>query len=174
MSASAPPIINTIEELLVHATEVEKEAQERYEDLAGQMDMHNNPRVAKLFRAMAEVEKKHVDRLNTLAKGHDLQSKHASDFAWPDLEAPESVPIGEGHYRMSEHEALDLALECERRAGNFYASIAEATSDPQVKELANTFAEEERLHQELVQKWIDRLPPRKERLPDLDEPVDQE
>ncbi len=174
MNASAPPIINTVEELLVHATEVEGEAQERYHDLAGQMEMHNNPRVAKLFRAMAEVEKKHVDRLSALAKDRELPSVNPSDFAWPDLEAPESVPIGEGHYRMSEHEALDLAMECERRAGDFYAAIGETSTNPDVKILAYTFAEEERKHQELVQKWIDRLPPRKERLSDLDEPVDQE
>jgi len=174
MSPNAPPIINTLDDLLLHATEVEAEAQERYDDLAGQMDMHNNPRVAKLFRAMAEIEKKHVDRLGALAKDRNLPSVNPSDFAWPDLEAPESVPIGEGHYHMSEHEALDLALECERRAGDFYAGIASAATDPEVKALASTFAEEERRHQELVQKWIDRLPPRKTRLPDLDEPVDQE
>jgi rubrerythrin len=174
MSTSASPTINTLDELLVHATEVEAEAQERYEDLARQMEMHNNPRVAKLFRAMAEVEKKHVDRLGILAKDRNLPSVNPSDFEWPDLEAPESVPIGEGHYHMSEHEALDLALECERRAGDFYAAIATGSTNPEVKALAGAFAEEERRHQELVQKWIDRLPPRKAPLPDLDEPVDQE
>jgi rubrerythrin len=174
MSANPPPIIDSIDELLVHATAVETEAQERYEDLAGQMEMHNNPRVAKLFRAMAEVERKHVDRLSVLAKGHDLQSKNASDFNWPDLEAPESVPIGEGHYRMSEHEALDLAMECERRAGDFYASIAATTTSPEARTLAGLFAEEERKHQDLVQRWIDRLPPRKTLPADLDEPADQE
>ena len=174
MSASAPPVINSVEQLLVYAQEVEAEAQERYDDLANQMETHNNPRVAKLFRAMSVIEQKHVDNLSTLAKGHELPAINPSDFNWPDLEAPESVPIGKGHYRMSEHEALNLALECEQHAWAFYAGIAAASSDKGVKELATRFADDERLHIDLVQKWIDRLPPYKAPLPDLDEPVDQE
>ncbi len=174
MSPNQPPIIATIEELLAHATEVEAEAQERYDDLARQMETHNNPVVAKLFRAMALVEQKQVDRLGTMAEGHSLPTINPSDFDWPDLEAPESVPIGRGHYRMNEHDALALAMECEIRAQAFFAGIAANTPDPAVKTLAIQFADEEAQHIDLVQKWIDRLPPAKPRLADLDEPVDQE
>ncbi|MEI7609590.1 MAG: ferritin family protein, partial [Rhodospirillaceae bacterium] len=72
MSANAPPVINTVEDLLVHAKELEAEAAERYEDLAAQMEIHNNPAVAKMFRAMAAVEAKHVEYLAGLSKGHTL------------------------------------------------------------------------------------------------------
>ncbi len=174
MSAHAFPVINTVDDLLVHANEIEAEAAERYEDLAAQMEIHNNPAVAKLFKAMAIIEGKHVDHLAALSKGHALPALNPSDFTWPDLEAPESVPIGKGHYQMTEHDALALALECEQRALAFYSGIADRATDPATKKLASEFVEDERLHVDLVQKWIARLPPRKPRLPDLDEPVCQE
>ena len=174
MSAKAFPVINTVSDLLVHANELEAEAAERYEDLAAQMEMHNNPAVAKMFKAMAIIEGKHVDHLAALSKGHDLPALNPSDFNWPDLEAPESVPIGKGHYQMTEHDALALALECEQNALAFYSGIAERATDAATKTLASEFVADERQHVELVQKWIARLPPKKPVLADLDEPVCQE
>ncbi|MEI6557998.1 MAG: ferritin family protein [Rhodospirillaceae bacterium] len=174
MSATAFPVINTVDDLLAHANEIEAEAAERYDDLAGQMETHNNPAVAKLFRAMAIIEGKHVEHLAALSKGHDLPALNPSDFTWPDLEAPESVPIGQGHYRMTEHEALALALECEERALAFYSGVADRASDAGTKKLATEFADDERHHVDLVRRWISRLPPRKPVPVDLDEPVDQE
>jgi len=174
MSANALPVINTVADLLVHANELEAEAAERYEDLAAQMEIHNNPAVAKLFKAMAIIEGKHVEHLAALSKGHDLPELNPSDFTWPDLEAPESVPIGKGHYQMTEHDALALALECEKNALAFYSGIAERATDAATKKLASEFVEDESHHVELVQKWIERLPPRKPALADLDEPVCQE
>ena len=174
MSATAFPVINSVDDLLVHAHELETEAAERYEDLAAQMEIHNNPAVAKMFRAMAVIEAKHVDHIAALSKGHQLPDINPSDFTWPDLEAPESVPIGKGHYRMTEHDALALALECEQRAHAFYAGVAERATDPATRELAAGFVADERRHVELVQQWIARLPPRKPVLEDMDEPVCQE
>ena len=174
MSATAFPVINSVDDLLVHAHELETEAAERYEDLAAQMEIHNNPAVAKMFRAMAVIEGKHVDHIAALSKGHQLPDINPSDFNWPDLEAPESVPIGKGHYRMTEHDALALALECEERALAFYAGIAERTTNPDAKKLAAGFVKDESRHVELVRQWIARLPPKKPVLEDLDEPVCQE
>jgi rubrerythrin len=172
MSAKTP--INTVEDLLAHANELEAEAAERYEDLAAQMEAHNNPAVARMFKAMAAVEAKHLAYLSDLSKGHTLPEMNPSDFSWPDLEAPESVPIGKGHYQMTEHDALALALECEQGALKFYDDIVRQATDPATRKLAASFVEDERRHVELVQKWIDRLPPRKPALVDLDEAIEQE
>ena len=174
MSPNACPVINSVADLLVHANELEAEAAERYEDLAAQMEIHNNPAVSKLFKAMAIIEGKHVDHLAALSKGHELPALNPSDFTWPDLEAPESVPIGKGHYQMTEHDALALALECEKNALAFYAGIADRATDAATKKLALEFVADETNHVELVQKWISRLPPKKPVLADLDEPVCQE
>ena len=174
MTASAPLIITSVDQLLAHAKEVENEAVERYDELAGQMEVHNNPRVSKLFRAMARIEQNQADRLNVMADGRQLPGINPTDFKWPELEAPESVPIGEGRYDMNEHEALKLALECEERAWAFFSSITAHSPDKGVKAMALQFADEERHHMTLIQAWIDRLPPLQPYLEDLDKPVDQE
>jgi len=50
-------------ELLAHAKAMESEALERYLELAEQMEVHHNPEVAELFRKMARVERKHVEKI---------------------------------------------------------------------------------------------------------------
>ncbi|MEZ5584707.1 MAG: ferritin family protein [Candidatus Competibacteraceae bacterium] len=95
------------------------EATERYGELAEQMEVHNNPELAGLFRKMAAIEQQHVD------KGENA-GRAASRAAWPlgiisgmmPAKSP-SVPVGQGHYRMSPHEALMLMLSCEERAFAF-------------------------------------------------------
>ena len=46
--------IQTTEELMAHAYAIEAEAEERYRELAIQMEVHNNTEVAALFRKLAE------------------------------------------------------------------------------------------------------------------------
>ncbi len=174
MGAGAYPNISTIGELLAYGGEIEVEAKERYDELADEMEAHNNPVLAKLFRTMSEIEQKHVDHLKKMAEGRKVPRINSSDFDWPDLESPETVPVGEGNYMMTEYEALARALDGEERAWAFYAGIAAATSDREIKDLAIQFADEERRHMILVQSWIDHLPPRSPQLDDLDDPIDQE
>ena len=55
----------------------------------------------------------------------------AGGFGWPDLEAPETVPIDEVHYLMQPWHALQLALAAEQRAEAFFGRLAQlATSEP--------------------------------------------
>jgi rubrerythrin len=169
------PVINTVDDLLTHAQVIERDAVDRYQELAAQMEMANNPRVAKLFASMAVIEQKHVTHLEELAEGHQLPVLTAEDQIWPDLEAPETVPIGQGHYRMTEFHALKLALECEQRAQAFYADIAASTSNSEVKTMALHFADDEAHHVSLVNNWLARYPePPQGWDADMDDPVDQE
>ncbi len=50
------------------------------------------------------------------------------------------------------HDALQMALEAEQRARDFYEQVFAATADPDVKLLAAAFAQEEAQHAE----WIER------------------
>jgi len=97
--------INTLDELLVHAHELEREAVERYEELAGQMEVHNQPELAELFHKMAAIEQQHVDKVESLA-GSQPRPLAPWDYQWQTPESPESVPVGQGHYRMNPHQAL--------------------------------------------------------------------
>ena len=61
------------------------------------------------------------------------------------------------------HNALELALDGERRGHAFYADIASTTGDPEVKAMAREFAAEEAEHVAELEKWIGRYAPQPEK-----------
>jgi rubrerythrin len=171
--ATAPT--SSVAVLLTHAHAIEAEAVERYLDLAGQMEAHNNPELAALFRKMAAIEQKHVDKVDEVAEDIELPRLSSWDYQWPDAEPPESTPFENVHYLMVPHQALRAALENEQRAVKFFADVAARSNDPGVRLLAEQLAEEERHHVVLLQEWINRYPaPEPTWADDMDEPVSQE
>lgn len=176
MTATAPaPAIDSVALLLSHAHVIEAEAVDRYEELAGQMEVHNNPEVAALFRKMAAVEQMHVAKVEVLAEGLELPRQAPWDYRWPDFEPPESVPVGRAHYLMTPYHALKLALEGEERAYRFFSEVSAHATDGAVRELAEDLAAEEHHHIALIAEWLARYPkPEPGWDSDLDEPVSQE
>lgn len=167
--------IRTLEELLAHAHTLESEAVERYEELAGQMEVHNNRDMAELFRKMANIERKHVDAVETLAADVELPRLAPWDFRWKNIESPEAVPVGESHYLISPNHALSLMLACEERAFAFFDSVARESADVLLQATAAKLAEEEKEHISLLKEWQTRYPePEEDWWLDLDEPVSQE
>lgn len=152
-----PPGIDTVEALLAHALALELEAQTRYGELADQLAVHNNHPVARLFRRMAEIEGKHVARVKDIAAA---PLPHPADdaFKWETPEAPETTPIGEGHYLMSPRQALELAWHNERRAAAFFEQVGARAQDPRVVELAEELAAEEHQHVAWVAQWLEAMP----------------
>ncbi|MCP5420338.1 MAG: ferritin family protein [Gammaproteobacteria bacterium] len=166
--------INSLDELLTHAHALEHEAVERYEELAGQMEVHNKPELAQLFHKMAALEQQHVDKVKSLAGGQPRRLA-PWDYSWQTEESPESVPVGGGHYRMNPYQALSLVLASEERAESFFSGVATHTTDPVVRETATQFALEEKQHAELLREWLTRYPkPAADWNQDLDDPVSQE
>lgn len=172
--APAAAGIESVAELLAHSHALESEAAERYEELANQMDHHNNPELAELFRKMAAIEAKHIAKVDEMAEEVELPRMAAWDYRWLDPEGPETTPIGRAHYRMTPHHALLLMLQNEERAVAFFANVAQRTNDAQVRAMAAELAEEEREHVALLKDWIVRYPePSDGWEEDLDEPVSQ-
>ena len=166
--------IDSVAELLAHSHALESEAAERYEELADQMDYHNNPELAELFRKMAAIEAKHVAKVDEMAKEVELPRMAAWDYRWLDAEAPETTPVGKAHYRMTPHHALSLMLRNEERAVAFFAEVARLANDAQVRAMADELAEEERHHVALLKDWIARFPePSDGWEEDLDDPISQ-
>ncbi|MDH4188727.1 MAG: ferritin family protein [Betaproteobacteria bacterium] len=144
-------------EFLAQARAMEQEAAERYDELADQMDVHNNVEVAALFRKMAEIERKHAVRV--LGSFPDTPSSSlAPSLAIGQPEMPETVPTSEVHYLMPPYRALMLALESEQRAQSFFARIARTTRDARVRAAARELADEEREHVRLVKEWMKKVP----------------
>ena len=66
---SEPQTITTLGELLAHALELEQESVERYRELADSMETHNNPKVAELFRQLAEYSQLHAREVQERSQG---------------------------------------------------------------------------------------------------------
>jgi rubrerythrin len=138
--------VQTVPELLAHALAMETEAAERYGELADQMQTHRRTAVAAIFRRLEVAERKHLVDLTAMCKDVPLPHYAPWDFKWRSNESPEAIDIGRVHYHLSVREALQLALEHERKATQFYAGVADTAQAPDVIALARQFADEEREH----------------------------
>jgi rubrerythrin len=154
-----PIAIQSVAELLAHAHAMENEACERYQDLAEQMEVHNNLEVAELFRKMAKIERLHVEKI--LQRAGDIELPHIPpwEYQWLDSDSPEAVTITDAHYMMTPYHALEMALRAERQAFAFYSRVVETATEEAVLALAGELVEEEREHVALVEQWLAKYPP---------------
>ena len=155
MKASAP---RTLQDFMAQALAMEREAVARYTEFADSMEMHNNREVAALFRTMAGYEAKHAAQIMAQMGWSSDPPPPPAGYGWPDLEAPETVPIDEAHYLMQPWHALQLALAAEQRAMDFFGRLAEAATNDEVRRAALELQEEEREHVELVRAWLKKVP----------------
>ena len=148
----------TLTDLLARAYTIEREAVDRYADLADQMEVHNNPELAALFRKMAAIEAEHAEQIKDRAKGQALP--HISPLAgdWPGAGAPESIGPEDMHYLMTPHHALKLALAGEQRAAAFFEEMARIAADAPTRALAEELAGEEREHVKMAEEMLARYP----------------
>lgn len=141
---------------LAHAIELEREAARRFEELAESMHDDRNIEVGKFFRQMAVFSRKHLALAMERGGFHSLPAMSAEEYSWPDGVSPEQYDWIGVDSMMDVGNALDLALNGERRSQIFYADIAACTHDPEVKAMAREFADEEAEHVSLLEKWIAR------------------
>ena len=145
-------------ELLAHAHAIEAEAVERYHMLADQMDVHNNPELAGIFRDLAGHEEKHAAEILARAGEVDIPALKPSEFKWPGSDSPEAAELDLAHYRMTPWHALQMALAAEQRAFAFFDHMVETADDPEIRKWAEEFREEEAEHVELVKRLLEKHP----------------
>ncbi len=167
--------IGSTEELLAYSLAIEKEAVERFTDLADQMEIHFNYDVADLFRELAAIEGLHIENVNKASEGKELPELMSWEFEWADGESPEGGAMEDAHYLMHPWHAIELARQGEKRAVAFFRHVAETASDEKVVAMALELVVEEEEHVELLEKWQKRFPkPAEGWDDDLDPPVIQE
>jgi rubrerythrin len=159
----------TLRDALDLAVLVEEEAKDRYGELADQMYIHHNPEAETFFRFMQDVETKHETKLQ------DRRQKLFGDAPRTvrremifDIEAPE---YDEARATMTVRQALEAALRSEEKAGAFFEQALDATKDPDARKLFEELRAEEKEHEALVRKQMDKLPPDDGTPADEDEPV---
>ncbi|TAK53337.1 MAG: rubrerythrin [Gammaproteobacteria bacterium] len=148
----------TLEELMLQALAMEREAVERYSELADMMQAHNNRDVAELFHKMAGYEQHHVDHiLKDMSWPADKATpRYAGVWTAPD--GPEVVPIEEMHYLMQPWHALQLALAAEQRAHDFFDALVRNAANDTIRRAAEEMRAEEAEHIELVRAWMEKVP----------------
>lgn len=148
--------IADLDTFLVYSITLEEEAAERHDELADVMGVHNNPEVAATFRKLAEYSRLHAQEIKDHAKGRDLPDIAPWDFGWEHMEGPETADMSGVNYLMNTAQALQLAMDNEQRAFDFYDQIGRESQVPEVAAMAAEFAIEEKEHLDLLQVWMDK------------------
>lgn len=146
------PAPRDMTELMAQAYALEREAVERYGELADVLATHNNQEVAALFRRLASQEALHAAEI-------------LRTMGWTQAPRPPGLPgapsapaFEETHYLMQPWHALRLALEAERRAHDFFAELVQRCEGEDMREAARRLQADEREHITLLEAWLERVP----------------
>jgi rubrerythrin len=169
------PRATSLTDLYAIAWQIEADAAERYVLLADQMEMHNNPALAAIFRDLARAEGLHGDEICRMAGGLDLPAHARRVAQWNSGESPETADLAGAHYLMTPHDAIRMALASEERALDFFKGFLAEARDPEVVQLAKELVAEETEHVALCHRLLSRYPPPAAgAVEDPDPPVSQE
>jgi len=146
--------MQTVEEFLAYAVALEREAADRFGQLADAMDAYGNREVCALFRRLSHYSRLHLADAQARSGFRDIPDLKHDDFVWPGFESPETAAIWAADPFIGRGQALEIALDAETAGHGFYQNVFDTTDDPEIKVLAREFAEEERGHVAELQKWI--------------------
>ena len=145
----------SIKDALDLAILVEEEAEERYRELADNLEFHNTKEAAKFFRFMVTCEAKHGAELR--AKREELFGDEPvsvdRSMLW-DVEAP-GFEVAKTF--MTIHDALEVALAAETKAFEFFDGALPEVEDPEVRELFTELRQEEVEHMQLVREQMKKI-----------------
>lgn len=152
---------------------IEQEAMERYEELAAVMREHRTEEAASFFHFMAKAEAKHgADLLTERAKSFGKAPRRVDRSTIWDVEAPGYETI---HDFMTLREALQVAMDAEVKAWEFFDRALKLPLSPPVTKLFEELRAEEVVHQDMVRNEFAKAPPDGTAVPEdfADEPVAQ-
>lgn len=136
---------------------LEADAAAGYEKLAATMADRGDPEVAAMFTQFAHFSRLHheeIERLRDVELG--TGAPRPEQIVWPDDFSPEN-PLAVARLEgMTPRRAVEIGLETERRACDFYSAVAGQTRHARIQELAQAFAEEEAEHAEHLERWLAR------------------
>ncbi len=152
---------------------IEEEAKERYTEFYDQMVVHHTPEAAAFFYEMIGNENRHEVELSARRRSlFQAEPRRVKRSMLSEVEAPE---YDKTRVFMSARQAMEVALECEIKAHDFFDHTLPHIKNPEVQDLFQELRDEELLHQQLVRREMDKLPPDSGIDPDAfaDEPTAQ-
>lgn len=143
-----------VAEFLAHAIKLEQDAAARFGDLAESMKGYGNGEIAEFFGKMAHFSRMHLAEARKRSGFQDIPVIPEGKYKWRNDESPENASMEGSHYLMTLDYAFRLALESEQSGWAFYDDVARTTNDPEIRVMAQEFAEEEAEHVAELKKWI--------------------
>jgi rubrerythrin len=146
----------SIKDALDLAILIEDEAEERYRELADNLELHNTEEAARFFRFMVGCEAKHGEELSE--KRIELfggQPPNVDRSMLWDVEAP---AYDEARSFMTIQQALQVALAAETKAFDFFDRALPQVDDPEVRELFIELRQEEVEHMQMVREQMKKAP----------------
>ena len=146
----------TLRDALDLAILVEEEAQERYQKLSTMVGGRYAGDAGDVFRFMAENEARHAAELQARRDEMFKKARRAiSRDVLDDVEAPDFTKV---NVFMSAREAMEVAVEDEVKAYDFYDQALPHVKDPGVRELFQELRDEEKRHEGLLRKKMKGMP----------------
>ncbi len=127
-------------ELLTLAIDREKEAMKFYSEVASLLE---NVSLKVIFQELATEEEGHKNLLTVFLERPELSLSFPESL---DYELAEQIQFPELSISMKPSEAIALAMKKEQQAVEFYTSLANESSDPDIKEKCNELAKMESGH----------------------------
>lgn len=143
-------------ELYAHAIAIEREAAERYAELAKHMSNLGKQSVADLFARLGALEAAHLRTLEARTDGVAVPELRPDQYRWLDAGAPESAARELVYRLMTPRVALEIALQAEKRAQAFFQHVYRTAADPALRGLAQEMALEEQEHVAMVERLLER------------------
>ena len=131
------------------AIETEKEAFQSYSKAAKRT---RNPKGRDMFQQLSEFEMSHYQKLTGLLKS--LQEKGEWILYQGTSLKKKTIPLKmekpKGSEQLTDMDALKIAVREEKKALAHYRSMAELTRDPRGRDMYKRLADEESLHEKLL------------------------
>lgn len=150
--------IQTVQELIAYTCAMELEAADHYEELADQMEVHNNLEVAELFRKLSGLSNQLKEHYLSSSKGAELPHVVPWDYRFECIELLRSDHTKDVHYMMTPYHAVELALRCKKRLVEFFSHLSETHSDEDTRQMAKDFKEEQAKHISILKQWLTEYP----------------
>jgi rubrerythrin len=150
--------IRTAPELYAHAIAIERQAAERYQELAVRMDDEGREDLAHAFALLAQAEAGHLQALQARTEGVALPEIPGGRYQWLVADAPETAARQFFFRLMTPRDALHVALQAEHRAQAFFEGVFMSCDDPALRALAREMAAEEQEHVALIERLIEGTP----------------
>ena len=131
------------------AMDAEKEAFQAYSRMA---KMTRNPRGRDMFQQLSEFEMNHYKKLGELLKSVQENGEWIlySGTSLNRKPIPLKTEKPKGQEQLTDMDALKIAIKEEKKAMAYYRSMAELTKDPRGKDMYKRLANEETLHEKIL------------------------